>query len=58
MARPIEPTPVLRNKDADRLFKEAESTVTLTAQKRKELDACANLWEKFQSRNTSLKCMK
>lgn len=58
MARPIEATPLLRNKDADRLFEEAEQEIILTAQKRQELDRCASLWEKFQSRNISQKCKK
>lgn len=50
MARPLETTPILLNKDADRLFKEAEKAVHLTSAKKKELDKYRALYKKFSAR--------
>jgi len=54
MARPIESTPILRNKDADRLLREAESYQVITPEKRQELDHCAAISRKFSTRTCSL----
>ena len=47
MARPIQPTPVLRNKDARKVFLEAEKEVRLSASKRSELKRCLELYKKL-----------
>ncbi len=50
MARPIEPTPVLTGKDAERLRKEISETKYPSPRVINRLEKCANLYEKFSAR--------
>ncbi len=45
MAKPIEPTPVLEGKDAERLVKEMAS-VTYSKEKQKFLEECRDIFKK------------
>ena len=47
MARPITPTPVLKNKDAEIVYREAEKEVRLSAAKKNELKYCLELYKKL-----------
>ncbi len=50
MARPIESTPVLKGKDAQRLFKEAGKKVVVSPAKRKELERHLSAYQSFSAR--------
>ena len=47
MAKPIKPTPTLRNEDAERLVKQANQRIHLSVQKISELDEYASLYRKL-----------
>ena len=49
MARPIEATPVITGKDAEKLLKEIDKTSVLSSQKKEELDKCHALYIKFSN---------
>ncbi len=50
MAGPIEATPILSGKDAERLHREAQRPVVISPAKAEELDRCVSLYEKFLER--------
>lgn len=47
MARPIEPTPILEGRDAERLLEDI-SKDTYSEKKQKFLDECAEIYKKTQ----------
>ena len=53
MARPIEPTPILTGKDAERLRKEISETKYPSQKTINRLEKCANLYEKFSARRVT-----
>ena len=50
MAKPINPTPVLKNRSADALYKETERLTSISQEKKEELRECVSLYHKFYSR--------
>ena len=50
MARPIEPTPVLKGKDAERLLKDVKRTPEPSAKTTKRLDGCAFAYHSFYAK--------
>lgn len=53
MARPIEATPTIKDKEAREIIKEIESTRNLSPRKKKELDRCHSLYIKFSNQKQS-----
>ena len=53
MARPIEATPTIKDKEAQRLIKEIESSGRLSSKKEKELERCHSLYIKFSNQKRS-----
>ena len=53
MARPIEATPTIKDKEAREIIREIESSKRLSPKKEKELERCHSLYVKFsnQKRN-------
>lgn len=47
MARPIEPTPILTGKDAERLRKEVENTKTPSIEALEVLERCREQYRQF-----------
>lgn len=50
MARPIEPTPILTGKDAEKLRREINATKYPSPETINRLEKCADLYEKFSAR--------
>jgi RNA binding exosome subunit len=55
MARPIEATPIVTGKDAEKLLKEIDQDIVLTSEKKKELDKCHALYLHFSKQKLAIK---
>jgi len=53
MARPIEATPTIKDKEAQKLIREIESSSNLSPKKEKELERCHSLYVKFSNQKRS-----
>jgi len=53
MARPIETTPTIKDKEAERLIREIESSSKPSSKKEKELERCHSLYTRFSSQRRS-----
>ncbi len=49
MARPIETTPTIKDKEAQKIIREIESSRSLSPEKEKELEKCHSLYIKFSN---------
>ena len=52
MAKPIKATPTLKDKDAERLSRQAEQRTRISAAKRDELNSYAALYRELRSRSS------
>ena len=55
MSRPIEATPVITGKAAEKLLKELDAPLVISSQKQEELDRCHALYIKFSNQKLNVK---